>query len=134
MTEHNHSGGNGVDPIKAGILGRCPNCGEGKLFNGFLKVAKSCHVCGQDYSFADSGDGPVVFVILIIGFIVLGLALWLETSFEPPLWLHLIISIPLAIILSLVLVRWLKGVLITLQFKHKAASGQLDDKHTDNGQ
>lgn len=127
MTEHNHSAAKGVEPIRAGILGRCPNCGEGKLFSGFLKVAKSCHVCGQDYSFADSGDGPVVFVILIIGFIVLGLALWLETNFQPALWVHLIISIPLAIILSLVLVRMLKGVLITLQFKHKAASGRIDD-------
>lgn len=134
MTKNYHSSGNGVDPIKAGILGRCPNCGEGKLFNGFLKLAQSCHVCGQDYAFADSGDGPVVFVILIIGFIVLGLALWLETNFQPALWVHLIISIPLAIILSLVLVRWLKGVLITLQFKHKAASGQLDDGQANSEQ
>ncbi|MGU3574692.1 DUF983 domain-containing protein [Brucellaceae bacterium C25G] len=127
MTNHNHSNDTGVDPIKAGILGRCPHCGEGKLFSGFLTVAKSCHVCGQDYSFADSGDGPVVFVILIIGFIVLGLALWLEANFQPALWVYLITLIPLAIILSLGLVRCLKGVLITLQFKHKAAPGRIDD-------
>lgn len=127
MREDNHQPSKAIDSIKAGILGRCPNCGEGNLFAGFLKIAKSCHVCGQDYSFADSGDGPVVFVILVIGFIVLGLALWLEVNFQPPLWLHLIIAIPLALILSLILVRWLKAVLITLQFKHKAASGRIDD-------
>lgn len=116
-----------VDPIRAGIRGRCPRCGEGKLFSGFLSIAKRCNSCGLDYAFADSGDGPVAFVILIAGFVVLGLALWLETNYQPPLWLHLMIWIPLAIALSLVLVRWLKAIMIALQYRHKAAQGRLDD-------
>lgn len=116
-----------VDPIRAGIRGRCPRCGEGKLFNGFLSIAKRCNSCGLDYAFADSGDGPVAFVILIVGFVVVGLALWLETNYQPPLWLHLMIWIPLAVALSLVLVRWLKAILIALQYRHKAAQGRLDD-------
>ncbi|AEW18364.1 hypothetical protein P053_02185 [Brucella abortus 01-4165] len=79
MPEHGHYPQ--VDPIRSGIAGHCPRCGEGKLFNGFLTVAPRCTACGLDYGFADSGDGPAAFVILIliIGFIVVGLALWRES-------------------------------------------------------
>jgi uncharacterized protein (DUF983 family) len=115
-----------VDPIKAGLRGRCPRCGEGRLFSGFLTVGRQCSNCALDYSFADAGDGPAVFVILIIGFVVVGLALWMEVSINPPLWVHFSIWIPLAIVLSLVALRLLKGVLITLQYAHKAAPGEID--------
>jgi uncharacterized protein (DUF983 family) len=115
-----------VDPIQAGLKGRCPRCGEGRLFSGFLTVGGDCGVCGLDYSFADAGDGPAVFVILIIGFIVVGLALWLEVSYGPPLWLHFILWIPLALVLSLVALRLIKGVLVTLQYSKSAAEGRLD--------
>ena len=74
-----------IEPIAAGLKGRCPRCGEGRLFSSFLTVGKSCGVCGLDYSFADAGDGPAVFVILIIGFVVVGLALWMEVTLNPPL-------------------------------------------------
>ncbi len=117
-----------VEPIAAGIKARCPRCGQGALFNGYLKLAKRCEVCELDYGFADSGDGPVVFVLLLDGFIVTALALWAEVSYQLPLWLHFIIWIPLAILIGLVLTRWMKGILITLQYKHKAASGQLDKR------
>lgn len=117
-----------VDPIKSGLAGRCPRCGEGKLFNGYLTLAPRCRACGLDYSFADAGDGPAAFVILIIGFIVVGLALWMEVSINPPLWVHFMLWVPLAIVLSLVAMRWIKGILINLQFKHKAQLGRLDDK------
>ena len=100
---------------------------EGKLFKGFLTVAPRCNACGLDYSFADSGDGPAVFVILIIGFIVVGLALWMEVNFGPPLWLHFLLWVPLAILLSLIAMRSFKGILINMQYKHKAAQGRLDD-------
>ncbi len=83
-------------------------------------------MCGLDYDFADAGDGPAVFVILIIGFIVVGLALWLEVSYSPPLWLHFILWIPLTIGLSLWLLRALKGVLINMQFKKDASEGKID--------
>ncbi|PYE90605.1 DUF983 domain-containing protein [Phyllobacterium leguminum] len=116
-----------VDPIRAGILGRCPRCGEGRLFEGYLNTAKSCNKCGLDYSFADSGDGPAAFVILIVGFLVVGLALWMEVALNPPLWVHFILWVPLAIILSLAFLRCIKGILITLQYSNKAAQGRLDD-------
>ena len=104
-----------VDPVKAGLSGRCPRCGEGRLFRGFLSVGDRCGNCGLDYSFADAGDGPAVFVILIIGFVVVGLALWMEVSLNPPLWLHFMLWIPLTLVLSLVALRLIKGLLIVLQ-------------------
>ncbi|MGE0283446.1 MAG: DUF983 domain-containing protein [Rhizobiaceae bacterium] len=115
-----------VDPISAGLGGRCPRCGEGRMFAGLLTLAKGCGVCGLDYAFADSGDGPAVFVILIIGFIVVGLALWMEVSYAPPLWLHFLLWIPLTIVLCLAALRLIKGVLIALQYRNKAAEGRID--------
>jgi len=115
-----------VDPVKTGLLGCCPRCGQGKLFSGFLTVKKRCSACDLDYSFADSGDGPVVFVILIVGFIVVGAALWMEVTYNPPLWLHFLLWFPLAIGLSLWLMRVLKGVLINLQYSNKAKPGEID--------
>lgn len=114
-----------VDAIAVGFRGRCPRCGQGKLFNGYLATGERCGVCGLDYSFIDSGDGPAVLVMLIIGFIVVGLALWMEVNVDPPLWVHFILWIPLAVGLCLAALRWMKGILIALQYKHKAAEGQL---------
>ncbi|MGB3834256.1 MAG: DUF983 domain-containing protein [Mesorhizobium sp.] len=115
-----------VEPVSAGLRGCCPRCGEGRLFKGFLSVAPRCGTCGLDYSFADAGDGPAVFVILIIGFIVVGLALWMEVTFSPPLWLHFLLWIPLTLVLGLTALRLIKGVLIALQYRNKAAEGRLD--------
>lgn len=115
-----------VDPVTVGLRGRCPRCGEGALFDGLLSVKPACGVCGLDNSFADAGDGPAVFVIMIIGFIVVGLALWLEVNYSPALWVHLILWIPLATILTLVLLRIAKGLMIALQYRHKAQEGQID--------
>ncbi|WP_265515801.1 DUF983 domain-containing protein [Nitratireductor luteus] len=119
-----------VDPVGAGLKGRCPRCGEGGLFSGFLTVAGRCRNCKLDYSFADAGDGPAVFVILIIGFIVVGLALWLEVTTSAPLWLHFILWIPLTLVLSLTSLRLIKGLLIALQYRNKAAEGRLDNGHS----
>ncbi|MGJ8571770.1 MAG: DUF983 domain-containing protein [Hoeflea sp.] len=115
-----------VDPVQVGLRSRCPRCGEGALFDGLLSVKPECGVCGLDNSFADAGDGPAVFVIMIIGFIVVGLALWLEVNYSPALWVHLILWIPLSTLLTLVLLRMAKGLLIALQFRNKAAEGQID--------
>ena len=111
----------GVNPIVAGLLCRCPNCGEGPLFAGFLKVSPRCEACGFDLQKADSGDGPAVFVILIGGFVVCFAALFTEVAFHPPVWVHLVLWLPLAVIVCLGLLRPFKGVLIALQFHHKAS-------------
>lgn len=115
-----------VDPVSTGLRGHCPRCGQGKLFDGYLKLKPRCAACGLDYSFIDAGDGPVVFVILIAGFVILGSALWLEVNYNPPLWVHFILWIPLAIAFGLALTRMLKGVLIALQYKNNARPGEID--------
>lgn len=115
-----------VDPVKTGLKGCCPRCGEGRLFEGVLSLKPRCAACGLDYSFADSGDGPAVFVILIVGFIVIGLVLWLQVNYAPPIWVHVLLFAPLTIILSLLTLRWCKGILIALQFRNNASQGQID--------
>ena len=114
------------NPILAGLAGRCPRCGKGKMFSGFLRLKPACEVCGLDYSFVDAGDGPAVFVILIAGFIVVGAALVVETLYQPPFWLHAAMWLPLILITTLAPLRALKGVLIALQYHHKAAEGRLE--------
>ncbi|MBL4908204.1 MAG: DUF983 domain-containing protein [Sneathiella sp.] len=111
-----------ISPFRTGITCKCPACGKGKLFKGFLDVEKACSVCGQDLQAIDSGDGPAVFVIFILGFLVVGLAFWTEMTFSPPYWLQLVIWMPTILFGSIGLLRPFKALLIALQFKHKATS------------
>lgn len=109
-----------ASPVSAALAGRCPRCGQGRLFRGFLAVAERCDVCGLDLSAQDSGDGPVAFVILLVGFAVVGSALVVEVKYGWPVWLHFAVWLPLAALLALGLMRPLKALLIGLQFKHRA--------------
>ena len=115
-----------VTPYVAGLTARCPRCGKGKLFDGFLAVRPRCSACGLDYSFADAGDGPAVFVMFIAGFIVVGAALVVEIKYAPPLWVHALLWIPLILLVTLAPLRLIKGLLIALQYHHDAAEGRLD--------
>ena len=85
-------------------------------------MVETCDVCGQDFSSVNSGDGPAVFIILIVGFIVGGLAVGAELIYHPPYWLQLTIWLPTILIMSVGLLRPSKAYLIALQFKHKASS------------
>lgn len=113
-------------PIAKGLRCRCPRCGMGQLFRGFLTLRPRCEVCGLDYNFADSGDGPAIFVILLSGFVVVFAALLTEVMFQPPLWVYAILWLPLVVIVTLLPLRSMKGLLIALQFHHKAAEGQIE--------
>jgi uncharacterized protein (DUF983 family) len=113
-------------PIAAGLRGRCPRCGEGALFNGFLSLSPRCDRCGLDLAFADTADGPAFFVMSIVGIVVVGLALWVEFTFEPPIWLHLVLWFGLTGLLSLAMVRPLKGLMVALQYHHRAEEGRLE--------
>ncbi|TBN13449.1 DUF983 domain-containing protein [Agrobacterium cavarae] len=115
-----------VDPIKVGLQGCCPRCGRGRLFDGFIKLKPSCSACGLDYAFADAGDGPAVFVMLIVGFLIIGLALWFDSVFAPPVWLHALIWLPLTVIVSLLLLRKFKGIMVALQYRNNASEGKID--------
>lgn len=112
-------------PIARGLTGHCPACGKGKLFQGFLNVRPRCEICGLDYGFADAGDGPAVFVILIGGAIVVFAALMTEVIYQPPYWLHATLWLPLILLVTLPPLRMVKGLLIALQYHHKAAPGRL---------
>jgi uncharacterized protein (DUF983 family) len=121
--------GNGTfAPVwRAGLLCRCPRCGDGRLFSGFLKVAAKCNRCGQDFSHADSGDGPAVFIILIAGAIIAFGALYVEFTYRPPYWLHAALWTPLTLILTLGLLRPFKATMIALQFRNKAEEARRAD-------
>ena len=113
-----------VSPYVAGLTGKCPRCGKGNMFSGLLAVAPSCTVCGLDLSFADSGDGPAVFVTTIAGFIIVGFALYVEVAYQPPYWVHALIFLPLSVIVCIGLLRPTKGLLIALQYFNKAEEGR----------
>jgi uncharacterized protein (DUF983 family) len=115
-------------PISRGLLGRCPRCGEGHLFQGFLTLRPACEHCGLNYGFADAGDGPAVFVILIGGFIVVFAALITEFVYQPPYWVHAVLWIPLILLVTLGPLRPMKGLLIALQYHHKAEEGRLEHR------
>jgi uncharacterized protein (DUF983 family) len=115
-----------IPPIPTGLQGRCPRCGQGHLFRGFLKLSPKCEVCGLDLTFADTADGPAFFVSFGVGMLVVGLALIVDVKYEPPLWVHFIISLPLTVIVCLALIRPAKGVMVALQYRNKAEQGRLE--------
>src|SRR5579864_4939069 len=100
-----------VSPLMAGAMCRCPRCGRGKLFSGFLQIAPRCEMCGLDYSFIDAGDGPAVFVIFFAGFVVVGAALLVEAFYQPPFWVHAVLWAPLILLTTLGPLRPMKGLL-----------------------
>jgi uncharacterized protein (DUF983 family) len=105
----------------AGLSCACPRCGKGKLFQGFVALRPRCDVCGLDYSFADAGDGPAVFIMFLAGFIVVGAALVTEARYQPPFWVHAALWLPLILVVTLGPLRPMKGLMIALQYFHKPA-------------
>ena len=116
-----------IDPIRAGLLCRCPNCGKGPLYSGFLKVVERCRVCGFDFTRLNTGDGAAVFVMQIAGAPVVFGALFVQLAYDPPIWAMLVTALPLVAGLSLGLMRPGKGVMIALQMRNKA--GQTRHEH-----
>lgn len=116
-----------VSPYTAGLAGKCPRCGQGALFRSFLALQPRCPVCGLDYSKADSGDGPAVFVMFIVGFVAVAVAFIARFVFFAPTLVAFAIAGGLAILLSLALLRPFKATLIALQYRHKAEEGRLEE-------
>jgi uncharacterized protein (DUF983 family) len=108
-----------VSPLKAGLPGRCPRCGKGKLFDGLLQVAERCATCGLELKARDTGDGPAVFVVLLVGALVVAAALIVEVSYQPPFWLHAALWIPLILVLSLGLLRPLKALFYAITYSRR---------------
>lgn len=114
--------------VLRGLACKCPRCGEGKLFAGFLALRPRCEACGLDYAFIDTGDGPAIFIIMLAGAIVVTCALIVEVKYRPPFWLHAVLWLPLILATTLLPLRAMKSLLIALQFHHKAAPGRLEPR------
>ncbi len=121
MTENYYAD---LSPLKTGLGGKCPRCGKGNLFAGYLTVAKSCSNCGLSFSFADSGDGAAWFVMLFACVFGVGSILGVEVAYSPPYWVHVLIAIPMLIIIPMVLLRPVKGMFLAQQWKTGAQEGR----------
>ena len=113
-----------LSPVSTGMAGKCPRCGRGRLFDGYLAMAKGCPSCGLSYEFADGGDGAAWFVMLFVSVVGVGSILGVEVAWSPSFWVHALIAIPVVILLPLVLLRPVKGVLINQQWKTGAREGR----------
>jgi uncharacterized protein (DUF983 family) len=108
-----------VPLLLCGVTGRCPRCGRGALFEGYLKVVERCAVCGLRFAGHDTGDGPAFFIILPLSIITAVLALLVEVKFQPPMWVH-VVTWPLFIALAVgFLLRPVKGLMIALQYRYR---------------
>jgi uncharacterized protein (DUF983 family) len=112
-------------PILVGFKGLCPRCGARSLFKGLATFAPKCRACGLDYSDFNVGDGPAAFLILVVGGLITGLAIALELSASPPFWVHIILWVPLAALLVVGSLRVAKGLLVALEYKHRAREGRI---------
>lgn len=106
--------------IECGWRGRCPHCGEGNMFSGWLKVADKCNVCGLNYRFAAPDDGPAFFSLCIVAFPLTFFVVWLQVMYSPPFWVHLLTSFPLLVIGCLLPLRPIKGWLVASQYVNKS--------------
>ena len=103
-----------------GLGGRCPRCGKGRLFERYLKFVERCDACDLGFAGHDVGDGPVVPATMVLGGVIVGLALMLEKSLAPPLWVHAVLWTPLVIILTLAILPRLKGLSVGLQYRFRS--------------
>ena len=114
-----------VTPVQVALRGLCPRCGARTLFVGIVKFAPSCRACRLDFSAFNVGDGPAAFLILIVGAIVTALAIALELAAEPPFWVHVLLWLPLTAALVVGLLRLAKGLLLALEYRHRAREGRV---------
>ena len=107
------------------LKGLCPRCGSRTLFAGIATFDSRCRACGLDYSAFNVGDGPAAFLILIVGGLITGLAVALELAAEPPFWVHVLLWFPLTALLVVALLRIAKGMLLALEYRHRAREGRI---------
>jgi uncharacterized protein (DUF983 family) len=108
--------------LKSALLGRCPQCGRGHLFSGLLDIHPACSVCGLDLRAHDAGDGPAMAGIFLVGAIAIILALWVDARYEPDLWVHALIWPAVVLLLSLLVMRFAKAMLIGLQWRYRGTN------------
>jgi uncharacterized protein (DUF983 family) len=116
-----------VSPLSAALRCRCPNCGEGQLYQGFLKFKDRCEACGADLTIADTGDGASWFVMFLALIVIVPAAMITELALSPPRWVHFLVWPPVTIVFCMFLLRPFKALLFALQWKHKAGEARFDD-------
>lgn len=117
-----------LSPISTGLRGRCLRCGEGSLFAGFLKFAKSCEACGFNLDIEDAGDGPAVFVIFLAGIFIVPMALAFQLALNAPYWLTMIVWGPILLVSCILMLRPLRGLMLNIQIKNDAQQAKLEDE------
>ena len=117
-------------PIPTGLLGRCPRCGKGSLFSGFLTLAPRCASCGLDTRFADTGDGPSFFASFLGGFLTLLVGVYAQIVYSPAWWVYALV-LALGVAATILMIRPLKGVLVALQYANSAEQGRFEPTRPD---
>jgi uncharacterized protein (DUF983 family) len=115
-----------LSPMKTGLRSRCPRCGEASIFKGYLSLREACPACDLSYDFADPADGPAFFGMSVVGLVGMALFMWFEFTVHPPVWVHMVVTLPLLVLACLAVLRPLKGWLVAEQYVHKAAEAQWD--------
>lgn len=106
-------------PLQVALKGLCPRCGKGKLFSTFLKIGDKCTECNLSYKTQDAGDGPVFFVLILVGFLSVGISGYIELKYQPEWWVHIATFVPITCSLVVLTTRFFKAWLIALQFRHR---------------
>jgi uncharacterized protein (DUF983 family) len=117
--------------VQAGMKGLCPRCGQPSLFAKMIKFADRCTACGLDFTQFNVGDGPAAFLTLILGTIVTIMAISLELTLHPPLWLHMAVWIPVTLAGVIGSLRLAKGALMSAEFRNAAREGRIDPRGPD---
>lgn len=112
----------GATLVRGALLGRCPRCGQGPLFHKLLEIRPACDVCGLDLRDHDAGDGPAVAGIFVIGALTVGLAIWVDMRFTPPLWVHAVLWPAFVLPLSVIVMRVAKAALVALHWRHRGGA------------
>jgi uncharacterized protein (DUF983 family) len=114
-------------PLLSAVKGLCPRCGARTLFAGLATFAPKCRACGLNFASFNVGDGPAAFLIFIVGGIVVGLAVVTQVKLAPPWWVHVLLWVPLTLVLTVGLLRIGKGLLLALEYRHRAREGRIQD-------
>ncbi|MEG3145630.1 DUF983 domain-containing protein [Sphingomonas sp. RT2P30] len=128
MTDQREGGASAPPPVQAAVRGLCPRCGAPALFAGMIAFAPKCRDCGLDFGMFNVGDGPAAFLTLILGTIIVGLAVWLQLAFDPPLWVQMVVWIPVALALTIAALRIAKAALIGAEYRNAAREGRISDR------
>jgi uncharacterized protein (DUF983 family) len=114
MTDHK-----GAPLLVAGLGCRCPRCGRGPLFAGYLTIAPACSVCGLSFANSDTADGPAYFIMMPLCILTAVSALLVELKFEPPVWLHMVIWPTFILGIIALALRPVKATLVALQYRYR---------------